>query len=840
MAGMGSNYYAALGLEVARNDGSEYSKAASTSLSNAADSLHNIFDNTNKAFEQGKTDITNLGNILGTSSTINSPATGFMALSEQLTREEKIRNEEVAYRDAKNKIYELEIAPKVQSLHDSLGKINAEITNNDSINKTGLTQEQLSGFLNEELERKYLTNRDNSKDNRDIAGLSEVPFTTEYIKQMALNPNQYQLSKDSMTQAQRETIESIMGNRDFLNAIQQEKAIKQAEADRANGNFSNSQLLDIAQSLKLYNDSITETTTTQDIYDMLVQQRDAKMGRKAGETIEEFNFRKQQAQTALESILFGISDRSKAINNTNSSSNGTNGSSGSSSSSKSGSKTTQQNAMNVVTKKPIDEKDLGKGLVDLGITAEDDLSPTNLLSKVGDTNAKGELTRDKENNVVGINDIMGEEKIFKAQDNYSDPNYAKKNTVTNTFEIIKMPNTDSNTLINAYNANLKLLTPEGQELYREKIINNEAELIKSKKKFNFSKWMESRAYEAEEMGGTESGEKARHIIKELPNIIKRLENGTITIDDYELIKSIPDNYFSNIDNQKLLTTLKDYMEGQKIFNSSLNSKEQSYGIFEKNKESLNAQINNLKNQEKVLNDKINVEKDEKRKAEFITQKEQIVEEKDKLINNRNTLEIRENSVIVGNNPTDKVSSTVEEFNKDIGSGILAQALNQDEFITENGQTINSASREEYFGNSNSRSMAYLAYVLTQSLDMSKKDTYQFIKAVLQDEKVKKAFAEYEIEATKAAAKNEGKNLTKEILDSDSGIKDLKTSLMKRLNSLLLDKDYAQLEPKYGNKYKFTTKNPQVLIQAFGRLVTAAKIKNPKNAKDVLDVLKQTR
>ena len=105
--GASGNYYSALGLNVAQNDGSDYSKAASQTLAGAADTGHSVIQDTNLAFELGKQDINRFNTLLGEQGYIDKDgnihnATGLYGLVNDYALKEEKNNEDIARAEAWN------------------------------------------------------------------------------------------------------------------------------------------------------------------------------------------------------------------------------------------------------------------------------------------------------------------------------------------------------------------------------------------------------------------------------------------------------------------------------------------------------------------------------------------------------------------------------------------------------------------------------------------------------------------------------------------------------------------------------------------------------------------
>ena len=105
--GASGNYYSALGLNVAQNDGSAYSQAASQTLAGASDTGHSVIQDTNLAFELGKQDINRFNTLLGEQGYIDKDgnihnATGLYGLVNDYALREEKNNEDIARAEAWN------------------------------------------------------------------------------------------------------------------------------------------------------------------------------------------------------------------------------------------------------------------------------------------------------------------------------------------------------------------------------------------------------------------------------------------------------------------------------------------------------------------------------------------------------------------------------------------------------------------------------------------------------------------------------------------------------------------------------------------------------------------
>lgn len=284
MAGMGNNYYAALGMEVARNDGSDYSRAASSSLDSASKTLGQIFDDTQNAFAQGKEDINAINDLLGSKGKINkdgsiSGANGLYAIFDEVDRQNDLQarnlSEQIA-KDNNQKIME-------QERLDLAKNIKTDLMNTQYKDFTGLNKEEFNSVIDNAI----MSELKNQQTQEDI---NQVLFLTpESIKIYLTNPLQYQLDVNSLTEGQKEIIQKIRNNNKLYNAIIKGKQIDERQNLIDNGIYTPEMIQDISSKVDdYYGTRDSRTQTEKDIYDSYLARNRAIGGIKEGESLDEF------------------------------------------------------------------------------------------------------------------------------------------------------------------------------------------------------------------------------------------------------------------------------------------------------------------------------------------------------------------------------------------------------------------------------------------------------------------------------------------------------------------------------------------------------------------------
>lgn len=779
MANGGMNYWSALGLDIAQNTGAREAQVASSALSGANNSLSNALSATDSFYDYTRNASKDLSNILGTRDE-NGNWSGWTGLAQILSDKEKQENKEIIDKDLENQ-FKIEKQQKMQDIATLLSKEKELETENDFLNTTGYTKEGTEKIIEESINAEL-----NKSEYKDILYTdSKVPFTMNYIKKAVLSPTSIRLA--DLTETQKQFIMDIRKNTKLLKAIQLEDELNQRIIDRENGVYTTDELKQKAINLKASNYSVFNEKTTDEIYKELLAENDLRAGRKAGESLDEFNNRKMTAKTALEQAIFGINLDSR----------------GEQSSNKQQLPSRSSNKSSKVSNKQETTLDI----------EHTNLSPSNLMG------AKGEITLDENGNINDITTMMddNDEEIFNNPD---------------TGDLISpLDEEDPAVIAEIHSKNLSQLTPKGQELYRKNI-----QAVSSIQKFKDDK---------NNVGlfGKLKNKISNELIKlgndiDLDNLVDRALKGELTYKDEVYIKeALQDPALKNTKEEAIVNVLenmKTLIDTDKALQLGKTSiKEKAYKQNDENINNSVAKINILTNQVNDLKNRIQNTTDERERTALVNEKEELETKiKDLSIEVKGEKFQQAQSIVDGNKDVTSYSNNKKDFEKSNQAKVIGLLINQNEYVF-NGEKIEVKIDGDSDDNLNNPLKGILYVTTSRTLD-NNRDKEAFLNSILQDKEINDIMAEYTRKSNDLLA---DKELTeKELFSKISGFnKDISELLNKKI------KTYVNLKPAsvlYTGKDATTKSLVDSIIKESNNLTVKYLMNQPRTADEAIKFLRE--
>ena len=778
---MAGNYWSALGLNIAENTGAREASVASQALSGASSSIEKALTGQEKAYEASVNASNSFGNLLG------NDKSGWTSIAKMMSDEEKKANEEAINQFAENQFLQ-----KQQEKYNEIGKLleleNKKETENMYLNTTGYTKE----FITNEIDNKITTLAKTARQDK----ASSIALTNDYIKELVLNPYSLTL-QTNLTDAQKQLIKDIRNDTKLYKAIEIERALQQTERDRNNGVYSEDELKLKAAKLKEGNHTIFNDKTTEDIYHILLNENNARAGRKADETLDEYLKRKKEAEQNLSKLIIGLSDKPEGYTQTPNQSESSNPNSSST-------KTTSVKISNKVSERIKREN---KNLLNLDTS---DLSPSALMSQV-DNNVKGEI-----NPELGIGEIAEQEEGFFKNEN-------------DTIGLTPLPTSgDIELTAKTHITNLAKLTPKGQKLYREGI----------KAKQN----LDTKYNNVEFKGGRFGGE--------LKNYIQKVKDNKLTFADMSKIKNLKVPFgLANKDTEFLSNVLNDLkkvveVEDTLSFKSVSTDRHRALDKVDRDNKGLETQIKqNLVKFEELKKEIKSDNFTNKEKAKKEVQQEELTLKNKELIKELQANTYKGIAILIdGTGSPVFVPSTDKEFAASKYGTVIGIAIGQDKLVsnfdgkqypitgldtlTEKNGVINPG-------------VAFTYIAVARALTDNKARTVVLNK-ILENKKINTAFKEYTkniVNKNRANKTLSNESLTRQTLTGVS-LDDLNKVIGDELNKIL-DEHSAELVPASG--YSDTIKTlVNEIIPSINNMSNYANENPLKNIKDFDTMLRNTK
>ena len=254
---MADNYYSALGLNIANNDGSDYSKAAGATLDSAGNTLYNILNAKNTAFTAARQAANDMGSILGNAPEYNEKGqliksgSGLMSLPQYMVDKnlEREADKEIA---TNRDIARNTIKDKAQ------GEINRELAS--------LNYNSLQDFENN---LKSVVAGEFQSTGSSLSS-SEIMY---YLQ----NPEALTTNQKNLTVTDYKNLESLSKNYEFRKEMDKFLELSYKQHNLDNNWFTEQQLYEEAGLLKELTPKATYNYSTNDIYTaLLADQRNAR------------------------------------------------------------------------------------------------------------------------------------------------------------------------------------------------------------------------------------------------------------------------------------------------------------------------------------------------------------------------------------------------------------------------------------------------------------------------------------------------------------------------------------------------------------------------------------
>lgn len=269
---MADNFYSALGLSIADNDGSDYSKAASSSLEAAIKGQQFAYSSAVDASNS-------FSKLLGEPSKIDKngnkiEATGWLGVAKQVAEQKGLENQEYQEQQEVQKMDN-----KIIDIQNELNKKIQEQNNKEIQLTTGLPDSAT-------LDKNYNIVLDSKLTNAGLKGITAQEITAMYehpnlIPIKALTNN---IDADSIRKFLQE-------NTDMIGLY---SGLKTSQAQRANNELSPEAIQNIAKNT--YGTNPFEGLTTKQIEEIYMSGQQTRLGKKQDETLEEFINRRKNAQ----------------------------------------------------------------------------------------------------------------------------------------------------------------------------------------------------------------------------------------------------------------------------------------------------------------------------------------------------------------------------------------------------------------------------------------------------------------------------------------------------------------------------------------------------------------